>query len=113
MGLRPSTRLPNQDIPKVIWAYAICCRVSEEPEAGRVLAGYSVRVWYLSETKLPPAFWFLGKETQESELKGFLRVPHVPLTGEEKVGPGHTLHLLCSLDVALPAISSSFIYYLP
>lgn len=109
MGLRPSTRLPDQDKPKVTWAYAICCSVIKEPQVVRVLVGYSVRVRYLNETKLPPAFWFLGKEAQDSEL----RVPHVPVTREENVRPGHTQHLLCSLDAALPIISSSFIYYLP
>lgn len=72
-----------------------------------ILEGYPVQLMYLVETKLPHALWFLRRETHESELKGS------PVTGEQKVGPSHKLPLLCSLDAALPIISSSFIYYLP
>lgn len=56
-----------------------------------ILEDYPVQLMYLDETKLLHVLWFLGRETQESEHKGS------PVTGEQKVGPRHTLPLLgCS-----------------
>lgn len=100
-----STRLPYQDKPIATLACELYCSVIKKAEIVEILEDYPVQLMHHDEKKLSHALWFLRRE--EPELKGS------PVTGEQKVGPSHTLPVLCSLDATLPVISSSFVYYLP